>query len=76
MPTPLYERVFNELKSRIDSWKYSVNSFIPSEINLMKEFNVSRVTIRRAIQELELIGLVERIHGKGTRVNIKNYIRI
>lgn len=30
MPTPLYERVFNELKSRIDSGKYSVNSFIPS----------------------------------------------
>lgn len=68
MNNSLYKKVFSELKTRIDQGKYPIDSFIPSESKLIEEFKVSRITIRRAIQELEIIGLVEKIHGKGVRV--------
>lgn len=44
-------------------------SKLPSEEQLAKELNVSRVTIRSALKDLEQEGLVLRIHGKGTFIN-------
>jgi len=41
---------------------------LPSEKNLCKQFNASRITIRRAINDLAREGYVEKIHGKGTYV--------
>jgi GntR family transcriptional regulator len=42
---------------------------IPSERELMTTFNVSRSTVRRAIESLVADGLLSRIHGKGTFVS-------
>ena len=44
-------------------------SELPPEEQLAKELNVSRVTIRSALKDLEQEGLVLRIHGKGTFIN-------
>ncbi|HVH94493.1 MAG TPA: GntR family transcriptional regulator [Nocardioidaceae bacterium] len=41
---------------------------IPSERELMTTYNVSRATVRRAIESLIADGLLQRIHGKGTFV--------
>lgn len=45
------------------------NAKLPSEVELSAHLNVSRVTIRRALSELESEGMILRIHGKGTFVN-------
>lgn len=42
---------------------------LPPEEQLARELNVSRVTIRSALKDLEQEGLVLRIHGKGTFIN-------
>lgn len=42
---------------------------IPSERELMMRYNVSRATVRRAIESLVADGLLHRIHGKGTFVS-------
>jgi GntR family transcriptional regulator len=43
----------------------------PSESALLKEFRVSRVTVRRALADLESDGLIRRIKGKGAYVEAK-----
>lgn len=45
------------------------NPKLPSEQTLSSYLGVSRVTLRRALDELEQAGLVIRIHGKGTFIN-------
>lgn len=51
-------------------WKEGV--LLPSEIKLCERFNVSRITIRAAIQILETRGFVKSIKGKGTKVISSN----
>ena len=66
--TPLYQHVYQELRRRVDSRAYPQGTSLPSEANLEKEFGVSLITIRRAIHELELDGLVVRQQGRGNFV--------
>lgn len=65
---PLYKVVYNKLLSDIKLGKYSENEMLPSETELMADNEVSRITVRRALTELELAGYVVKIHGKGTIV--------
>ena len=63
-----YQQVEHELIHRIRTDQYSINEKLPTETNLIKEFNVSRQTIRRAISELERKHYVYKIQGSGTYV--------
>ncbi|WP_031504968.1 GntR family transcriptional regulator [Pseudothermotoga hypogea] len=65
-PVPLYYRVYRELKRRISEGEYKPGDRIPPEIELVKSFGVSRLTIRRALEELKSEGLISRHKGKGT----------
>lgn len=65
---PLYQRVFNTLREEILSGLYDAESVLPSEKQLEERFGVSRITIRRAVQELEGAGLAERAKGRVTRL--------
>lgn len=44
------------------------DAMIPSERELMASFDVSRATVRRAIESLIIDGMLARVHGKGTYV--------
>lgn len=65
---PLYLQISQVLREKILNKEYPYNTIIPSEAELQKLYNVSRITARQAIQELERDGLVKRARGKGTVV--------
>lgn len=60
--------VYKQLLDNIKSGVWKSGDKLPSENELCKQLNVSRITIRAAIQRLRSIGLVESKHGKGTFV--------
>jgi len=70
-PGPLYDRVKRHVISMIESGKWVPNTRLPSELELVKQFRVSRMTIHRALRELTGFGLLVRIPGVGTFVSDK-----
>ena len=45
---------------------------MPSEAALMRRFGVSRITVGRAVHDLQQRGLVDRVAGSGTFVRSQN----
>lgn len=68
--SPLYKQLIQKLRSDIQSGVYPVHSRIPSEQELCETYQVSRVTVRKALAELTQEGLLNRRQGKGTFVGI------
>ncbi|WP_312641089.1 GntR family transcriptional regulator [Hydrogenoanaerobacterium sp.] len=66
--TPLYEQLQIAIKNDIMSGVYSLGERMPSEAELGEHYGISRITVRRAVQELEKEGMLERKQGKGTFV--------
>ena len=64
---PLYHQIYLILRERIIEGHYDTKP-LPGELVLADQFNVSRVTMRRALQDLVKEGLVARGRGKGTFV--------
>jgi len=64
----LYEQIKAGIKELIKNNNLKVGQKIPNESELCEIFNVSRITIRRAIKELVDEGTIEVIRGKGTFV--------
>ncbi len=64
---PLYAQVKEALQAEIES-QMKPGDALPSEPELEKRFNVSRITVRRALDELVSDGLIVRQQGKGTFV--------
>ena len=58
-----------KLRQDIMSRDLGSSGKLPPEEQMAKNLNVSRVTIRSALKDLEQEGLVFRIHGKGTFMN-------
>jgi GntR family transcriptional regulator len=65
---PLYARVYQSLRDEILSDHYSVGGALPSEYVLEQRFLVSRITVRRALEELERAGLIERSQGRSATI--------
>lgn len=65
---PLYFQIERDLASLIASGALAPGSQIPPEEELIRKYGVSRTTVRKAIQELERLGLIEIRRGKGTFV--------
>lgn len=65
---PLYHRLFLDLRDAILSGRRPHGSLLPTEHRLAEEHGVSRITARRALDELALAGLVDRRRRLGTRV--------
>ncbi len=66
--SPLYAQLMERIRGDIRQGLYPVGEKIPPEHELEERYGVSRVTVRRALQELTGAGLLERKQGKGTFV--------
>lgn len=65
---PLYQQMVALLTNRIRSGAIAAGEYLPSENDLCAEYGVSRITAKRAMNELAQAGLVARERGRGTRV--------
>jgi GntR family transcriptional regulator len=63
---PRYHQVYLVLRQRLREGLYPADRPLPTELDLLGEFGVSRVTIRRALAEIEREGLIRRVRGSGT----------
>lgn len=66
---PLYKQVSNDLKALIDSGEFKKGDLLPSENELSKRYDTTRVTIRQALSGLMNMGYITRRHGKGSIVS-------
>ncbi|MEP5567550.1 MAG: GntR family transcriptional regulator [Halioglobus sp.] len=71
-PTPLYFRLYSLLRAAIIDGTIAHAAQMPTEQQLSEYFDVSRITAKRAMDELAAERLVERQRGRGTHV-IYNY---
>ncbi|WP_028239045.1 GntR family transcriptional regulator [Stutzerimonas azotifigens] len=65
-PWPKHHRVYLVLRQQIKEGLYGDGQALPTELLLAEQFQVSRITIRKAMDRLEREGLVVRLRGKGT----------
>jgi GntR family transcriptional regulator, arabinose operon transcriptional repressor len=65
---PKYRLIYEALKEGIISGEYAPGDRLPSETDLVRRFGVSRMTIVKAIKELQSLDLVDRRVGSGTYV--------
>lgn len=68
IPTPLYHQLHQFLRGRILLGEIGHGVQLPREQDLATRMGVSRVTMRRALNELAQEGLLHRRRGRGTRV--------
>lgn len=61
-----FEQVKQYLKGRLAAGEWTPGTLMPSEAALVQQFGVSRMTVNRALRELQLEGLVDRVQGVGT----------
>ncbi|MCI9336748.1 MAG: GntR family transcriptional regulator [Lachnospiraceae bacterium] len=67
-PKKLYEIIIDSILKKIDQNQFSFEAPICTELQLMEEFQVSRITAKRAITELEYQGILYRKRGVGSFV--------
>lgn len=65
---PLYQRLHRALRQAIVENRFATDEALPPERDIALDFNISRITVRKAIQALVDEGLVSRRHGAGTFV--------
>jgi len=65
---PAYRRIQQALKTRIETGELQPGDAVPSERELARSFDVSLMTARHALAELQREGLVDRRRGAGTYV--------
>ena len=65
-PAAPYARVKQHLKDELGRGRWPPGGLMPSEAELVAQFGVSRMTVTRALRELQAEGLVTRVQGVGT----------
>ncbi len=68
MLAPKYQQVYEALRQEIESGALGPGARVPSEADLGRRFGASRITVGRAVRDLQMQGLVERRIGAGTFV--------
>lgn len=65
---PLYLQLANIIENKIKSGIFALDSQLPTELELVKSFDISRITVREAISKLKKQGLVVTKRGRGNFV--------
>ncbi|HRH41151.1 MAG TPA: GntR family transcriptional regulator [Pyrinomonadaceae bacterium] len=65
---PLYYQIENVLREKITSGIFVEGERLPTELELIEQYGVSRITVRQALQALTEDGLIDRKQGRGTFV--------
>lgn len=73
--TPLYMQLKEAIKAAIKDGTYPDNEKIPTEIELSEHYKVSRITVRRAVEELCQENYLVKRQGKGTFVKSRKIQR-
>lgn len=72
---PLYHQIFLQLREEITSGERAYGSRLPTELTLSEQFGVSRITARRALDELAENRFVERKRRVGTTVIFRSPVK-
>ena len=70
---PVFQRIKDHLLAEIQAGTWREGDVIPSEQELAKQFNVSRMTVNRAVRELTAEQVLTRVQGSGTFVAQRKY---
>lgn len=73
--TPLFQQLADVLRNAIENGEYPAGSRLPTENDLCQRYSVSRVTVRKALDELSQGEYLVRKPGKGTFVSGKKFRR-
>src|SRR5881409_3342144 len=71
LETPKHRQVYRALEGEILGGRWKEGDRLPSEADLVRQFGASRITVGRAVRDLQRAGLVERRAGSGTYVRTK-----
>ncbi len=69
-PLPYYQQLYNILRDEIISGRWKPGDMMPSESEMIEQFQVSRITVRQALELLVEEGLIYRRRGRGTFVAV------
>src|SRR5437660_12051383 len=72
MATHKYRQILEKLQDEIAAGRYKPGKRLPSEAELVRRFGASRMTVFRAMHELQSLGIVTRRVGSGTYVSPKS----
>ena len=68
----LYKKIYDDLLEAIEKGIYPPGSKLPSEKELMEQYNVSRITSKKALEMLADRNIIVRMPGKGSFVLEEN----
>ncbi|MCD2255231.1 GntR family transcriptional regulator [Lactobacillus sp. CC-MHH1034] len=68
MSEPLYQVIINDLSQLINTQQLKPGDRLPTESDLSKQYQVSRITAKRALDDLERAGMIYRKRGAGSFV--------
>jgi len=71
-PHPIYEQILRQIKGQIIAGELPPGAPLPSIRRLARELQISVITTKRAYEELDREGLIDRVGGKGTFVASQN----
>lgn len=72
-PLPIYYQIEEQLKKQIENGELKPNDSLPSEREFAERFEISRMTVRQAINNLVNDGYLYRQKGRGTFVSEKSW---
>jgi GntR family transcriptional regulator, arabinose operon transcriptional repressor len=72
MEKPLYRQIVDFIKQRIEDKELLPGDKLPTEVDLAKSFNVSRITSKKALDELKKMKFISRMQGSGSYVSYKH----
>lgn len=71
--TNVVDSVFNDMMAKILSGEWKVGGKIPSENELAAQFNVSRNSLRQALNRFNALGIIESRHGDGSYIRAMDF---